>query len=258
MGDASDDSFVEFAASLADASRQIALRYFRTPVEIAEKADGTLVTAADREAEEVMRALIAARFPEHGVIGEELGRERADADYVWTLDPIDGTHAFISGLPLFGTLIGLSYRGASILGVIDHPATDERWLGGVGCATTRNGERVATRACAELSRATLYTTSPDQFTGADRAGERVTAAVKTLRYGTDCYGYSMVASGYGDLVLESGLSPHDFQALAPVVIAAGGIMTDWEGEPLRMGSDGRVVACGDSRIHEQALAMLAE
>ena len=258
MTESCDVAFVELAEALADASGPILRRYFRAPVEIIGKPDKSLVTRADREAETAMRALIEARFPAHGIRGEEFGATRDDAEYVWVLDPIDGTHAFIGGLPLFGSLIALCRDGAPILGIVDHPATHERWLGGIDRPTTLNGTPVAVRPCPDLATATLYATTPEQFDGADEAAfRRIADRVRLRRYGTDCYGYAMVASGYGDFVVEAGLKTHDFMATAAVVVGAGGVMTDWQGADLTLASDGRVVACGDRTAHAQALALLS-
>ena len=253
-----DDRFVDLAIALAEASRPIIRRYFRRDFEVFDKADATPVTNADREAEAAMRALIAETFPAHGVIGEEHGADRADAEYVWVLDPIDGTKAFVAGLPLFGTLIGLAHRGRPILGVIDHPATDERWLGAAGRGTTCNGAPVRTRARADMAGATLYATAPEMFTGAEaHAFERVRRAVKLTRYGTDCYAYAMLASGFGDLVVKTDLKIMDYMPVVPVVEGAGGMMTDWQGRPLSFASDGRILAAGDAHTHAQALPLLA-
>ena len=251
--------FFAFASRLADISGPIARRYFRTGIDVIDKPDMTPVTQADREAEAAVREAIAAQFPEHGIIGEEFGNERADAEYVWLIDPIDGTQAFIAGLPLFGTLIALAHRGRPILGVIDHPALGERWVGGDGYPTTLNGAPVAVRSCSELAAATLFTTSPDLFDDDESARfKRVAHAVRLCRFGTDCYGYALVASGHGDLVVEAGLDSTDFAALAPVVQNGGGTITDWQGRPLTIESDGRVIAAGDTRAHTAALRRLGD
>ena len=251
------NSFVAFAHRLADVSGPIIRRYFRTGVEVIDKPDMTPVTRADREAEEALRDVINATYPDHGIIGEEFGNERADAEYVWVIDPIDGTQAFIAGIPLFGTLIALARRGEPILGVIDHPAMGERWIGGEGHPTTLNGTLVNARECESLRGATLFSTSPDFFDAADSERfARVEGEVKMCRFGTDCYGYALVASGHGDLVVEAGLDPPDFAALAPVVRHAGGVITDWRGRTLTLASDGRIIAAGDARVHAAALSRL--
>jgi inositol-phosphate phosphatase/L-galactose 1-phosphate phosphatase/histidinol-phosphatase len=205
-----------------------------------------------------MRRLIAARFPDHGIIGEEFGREREDAEFVWVLDPIDGTKSFISGVPLFGTLIALARHGRPILGIIDQPISRERWIGAAGRPTLFNGVPIRCRPCPSLAAATLFATSPDMFQGGDVAAfARVAAAVKLVRFGADCYAYGLLAHGFVDLVIESGLKPYDFSAILPVVEGAGGVATDWRGAKLTVASDGRVVFAGDRRAHEAALALLA-
>ena len=250
--------FIDFAGQLADASGAVVRRYFRTPITVDDKSDDSPVTAADREAEAAMRALIRSRYPRHGIIGEEEGAVRADAELVWVLDPIDGTKSFIAGKPMFGTLIALVRAGAPILGVIDQPVTGERWSGAAGAPTRFNGETVAVRPCAALAGAILNTTSPDLFAGADAESfTRLAGAVKHALYGGDCYAYGLLASGFIDLIVEADLKAHDFCALAPVVEGAGGIMTDWRGAALTLASDGRVIAAGDATVHARAIEMLA-
>jgi len=251
------DAFLAFALSLADAAGEVIRPYFRKPLAIRDKADLTPVTAADRVAEETMRALIEERFPEHGILGEEFGRVREDAEFVWSLDPIDGTKSFISGVPLFGTLIALTRGGRSILGVIDQPILRERWVGAVGRPTTLNGAAIRCRACPVLAAATLFATTPDMFKGEDAASfARVSDKVKLTRFGADCYAYGLVATGFVDLVLEASLEPYDFCAMVPIVEGAGGVATDWRGANLDLASDGRILVAGDRRAHEAALALL--
>jgi inositol-phosphate phosphatase / L-galactose 1-phosphate phosphatase / histidinol-phosphatase len=222
-----------------------------------DKPDRSPVTAADRAAEQTMRALIENRFPEHGIIGEEFGRLRENAEFVWVLDPIDGTKSFISGVPLFGTLIALAHNRRPILGIIDQPVSRERWVGVTGRATTLNGVVVHSRACPALSAATLFATTPDMFKAADAAVfGRVSGAVKLTRFGADCYAYGLVAAGFIDLVLEASLKPYDFCAMVPIVEGAGGIATDWRGAALDLASDGRIVVAGDRRIHRAALELI--
>ena len=257
MSEIEPDAFLAFALSLADAAGEVIRPYFRMPLAIRDKADLTPVTAADRVAEETMRALIEERFPEHGILGEEFGRVREDAEFVWSLDPIDGTKSFISGVPLFGTLIALTRGGRSILGVIDQPILRERWVGAVGRPTTLNGAAIRCRACPVLAAATLFATTPDMFKGEDAASfARVSDKVKLTRFGADCYAYGLVATGFVDLVLEASLEPYDFCAMVPIVEGAGGVATDWRGANLDLASDGRILVAGDRRAHEAALALL--
>jgi inositol-phosphate phosphatase/L-galactose 1-phosphate phosphatase/histidinol-phosphatase len=246
------------ATDLADAAGAAIRPHFRQRLAIDDKPDLSPVTVADREAERAMRRLIAARFPEHGIIGEEFGREREDAEFVWVLDPIDGTKSFISGVPLFGTLIALARHGRPILGVIDQPVSRERWIGAAGRPTLFNGAPIRCRPCPSLAAATLFATSPDMFQGGNMAAfDRVAAAAKLVRFGADCYAYGLLAHGFVDLVVESGLKPYDFSAILPVVEGAGGVASDWRGAELTVASDGRVVFAGDRRAHEAALALLA-
>lgn len=253
-----DAALISFANELADAAGPIVRRYFRQGVAVDDKPDTSPVTIADREAESALRALIETRFPDHGILGEEHGSVRTDAERVWVLDPIDGTKSFISGVPLFGTLIALVERGAPVLGVIDQPISRERWIGARGHKSTLNGRPISTRACASLGAATLFATSPDMFKGADAEGfQRLKSAVKLARFGGDCYAYGLLAAGFVDLVVEAGLKPYDYAALVPVITGAGGGMTDWEGKPLTLASEGRVLACGDPGLATAARGFLA-
>jgi histidinol phosphatase-like enzyme (inositol monophosphatase family) len=253
------DALIALAERLADAGRQAARHHFRTPVAVDDKPDASPVTIADQEAESAMRRIIEDTHPEHGIVGEEHGTVRPDADTVWVLDPIDGTKQFISGKPTFGCLIALVHRGRPILGVIDMPAIQERWVGAAGRATLftdAHGEvRAETRRCPNLDAATLCATSPGMFEadGDNAAFDRLRGQVKMTYYGGDCHNYGLLAAGYLDLVCEAGMSYYDFAALVPVVEGAGGVITDWHGRPLGPGSDGRVLAAGDLTLHAQAL-----
>jgi inositol-phosphate phosphatase/L-galactose 1-phosphate phosphatase/histidinol-phosphatase len=253
------DAFLGLALRLADAAGSVIRPYFRKPLTIDDKPDLTPVTAADRAAEATMRSLIDREFPGHGIIGEELGRSREEAEFVWILDPIDGTKSFISGVPLFGTLIALTRGKRPILGVIDQPISRERWVGVVGRPTTLNGTEIRCRPCPALAAATLFATTPDMFKGTDAAAfTRVSAAVKLTRFGADCYAYGLVATGFIDLVLEASLKPYDFCAMVPIVEGAGGVATDWRGASLDLASDGRILVAGDRRAHQAALALLGD
>ena len=251
---------VAFAHRLADASGKVVRRYFRQPIAIDYKADDSPATRADRETETAIREMIAAEYPEHGVIGEEQPPERADADYLWIVDPIDGTRPFLAGVPTFGTLIALTHKGTTVLGIIDQPVSGERWVGVNGQPTTLNGEPVRTRACTDLSKAQLCTSSPHYYEGADLdALERLRQSVEWVSYGTDCYGFGLIASGCIDIGIESGMNVHDFCALVPVIENAGGVITDWSGAPLTLRSSGRVrvIAAGDRTAHAVAIERLA-
>lgn len=249
--------FKDLAINLADAARPEILSRFRTGIAIDAKSDASPVTEADRTAERVMRALIKERFPSHGILGEEYGSENIDAEYVWVLDPIDGTNSFVTGKPLFGTLIALCQNGVPIVGVIDAPGVNERWIGVKGQATLHNGQAVTTRRLGALDQAWLYATTPAMFLGENKAAfERLSASVWRTVYGGDCYAYGLLASGHVDLVCEASLGTYDFAALVPVIEGAGGIITDWHGAPLTLQSEGRVLAAGDKSQHQMALNQL--
>jgi inositol-phosphate phosphatase / L-galactose 1-phosphate phosphatase / histidinol-phosphatase len=249
---------IALAQTLADASGEIIRGYFRRRMTVADKSDRTPVTIADRGAEKIMRRMIEAAFPEHGIIGEEFGPQNAEADYVWVLDPIDGTKSFVSGVPLFGTLIALTLKGRPILGVIDQPVLRERWIGVAGQKTTLNGRAIKTRRCARLDAATLFATAPEMFGRRDgKAFARLQERVKLARFGADCYAYGLLAAGFVDLVVEADLKPHDFCALLPIIEGAGGVMTDWQGAPLTVKSDGRIIASGDASLAPKARTVLA-
>jgi inositol-phosphate phosphatase / L-galactose 1-phosphate phosphatase / histidinol-phosphatase len=251
------DRFLALALRLADAAGEAIRPYFRQPLTVDDKADLTPVTAADRAAEQAMRSLIEQHFPNHGIVGEEFGRVREDAEFVWTLDPIDGTKSFISGVPLFGTLIALTRGKRPILGIIDQPISRERWVGAAGRPTTLNGTTIRCRACPAVASATLFATTPDMFRNGDSvAFARVSRAVKLTRFGADCYAYGLLAAGFIDLVLEASLKPYDFCAMVPIVEGAGGVATDWRGADLDLTSDGRIVVAGDRRTSQAVLALL--
>ncbi|MCA1940198.1 MAG: histidinol-phosphatase [Caenispirillum bisanense] len=246
------------ANRLADTSGAVIRQYFRTPVAVDDKSDASPVTIADRGAEEAIRAVLAEVVPDHGIIGEEFGRANEGAELVWVLDPIDGTKAFISGKPSFGTLIALLKDGRPWLGVIDQPITGERWIGAAGHGTTLAGKALKTRPCTDLAQATLYATAPEMFKGDDwTAFQRLYQSVKLPRYGSDCYAYGLLALGFVDLVCEADLKVYDWAAVVPVIEQAGGIVTDWQGRPLTPDSDGHVLAAGDARLHAAALERLA-
>lgn len=257
------EAFVDLAQRLADRAREITGHYFRGDFQVEHKPDLSPVTVADRETESAMRSMIAAAFPDHGILGEEYGGERTDARHLWVLDPIDGTKRFTTGHAQFGTLVALLCDGRPILGVLDMPQLNERWLGAAGRATRhsdRRGIRTArTRACADLGAATLYTTSPQMFEGADFvAFERLRKAAGMPLFGGECYAYGLLASGFCDLVIEADMAPYDYLSHIPVVSGAGGVITDWQGRPLGLEADGRVLAAGDAALHRAAIELLAQ
>jgi inositol-phosphate phosphatase / L-galactose 1-phosphate phosphatase / histidinol-phosphatase len=249
-------AMLAFAQGLADAARPIAMGYFRQPVLVETKADQSPVTIADRMIESEMRRLISERFPGHGVFGEEFA-EQAGRDYTWVLDPIDGTRSFITGMPLFGTLIALMHGDDPMLGVVDFPALGERWVGRVAHGTLCNGKPVRASDCRTLQQARCYCTSPDMFDLVDgQRFEALSRRVAMRRFGGDCYGYALLASGHCDLVVEAGLKPYDYLPLVPVIEGAGGRITDWQGRRLGFESDGRVVAAANEELLRQAIDAL--
>jgi len=246
-----------FAERLADASRQILGPAAAELPEVEIKADASPVTEIDRAIEVRLRAMIGEQFPAHGVLGEEYGSERLDAEFVWVLDPIDGTAPFIAGIPVYGTLIGLAQRGKPLLGIIDHPATDDRWVGVAGRGTTRNGQPVRTRRCADLGSAFTTNSNPDFLTPDEKARfDRVRSNVRYTQYGGSCYAYGLLASGRTDLALDAGLDIFDILAVVPVIEGAGGVITDWAGAPIELGWQGRVLAAGNPALHRAVLALL--
>ncbi|KAK4538659.1 hypothetical protein CDCA_CDCA19G4684 [Cyanidium caldarium] len=260
-------TWLQLAERVAGAGASVVQRYFRQPdLAVVRKADDTPVTAADREAEQAMRELIAREAPERmrRVLGEEGGGDDSDhattdGDYLWVLDPIDGTKAFLGGKPTFTTLVALVRQREPVLGVLLQPITGECWTGAHGHATRMNGQAVqANRRRAQLRDAILCATTPHMFAGVDRERffDGLVPRVWHTLYGCDAYGYALLASGWVDMVAEADLKPWDFLALAPIVQGAGGVITDWHGAPLRLHSDGRVLAAATVTLHEEALQAL--
>ncbi len=251
-----------FILELSAEAATVTLPAFRADTAIENKGGDVFdpVTDADRGAEAAIRRLIAQRFPEHGVIGEEYGADRADADHVWVIDPIDGTSAFVAGLPLWTTLIALRFQGSPVLGVIGQPYLREFYVGSTALGSrlvTPDGERrLEVRVCDGLAQAAIATTDPHLFNRAElEAWTAVRQAARLARLGCDAYGFAMVALGALDLVVESGLKSWDVEAAVPVIEGAGGLLTDWTGQ--RLGREGgRVAAAGDPRILRDALPIL--
>jgi myo-inositol-1(or 4)-monophosphatase len=206
--------------------------------------------------------VLSARFPDHGIWGEEFGPDRRDAEWLWLLDPIDGTRAFVTGRPIFGTLISLLHKGRPVLGLIDQPATGERWIGVAGEATRFRSPMGGTprcRPCTRLAEAELSCTSPDMFLPTQRPGfERLRAAARRVTWGGDCYAYGLLALGLVDVIAEATMQPWDWAALVPVIEGAGGQVTDWAGKPLGLGSDGTVLALGDPALGSEAVGLLRQ
>ncbi len=249
------------AQAAADAAGVVIRPFFRAPNIAAElKTDASPVTIADRTAERVMRAVLAERFPSHGILGEEFGLDRPDARFRWVLDPVDGTRAFITGRPQFGTLIALLHDDTPVLGVIDQPLTGERWIGAAGRPTTFRGPfggMAGCRPCPSLADAELSATSPQMMAGDSAAWGNLTRAVRRVSFGGDCYAYGLLALGFIDVIAEATMKVWDWAALVPVIEGAGGRITDWSGARLHPNGDGRVLAVGDPVLLEPAAASLA-
>lgn len=251
---------IALAHRLADAARAAILPHYRTSPASERKSDASPVTLADRAAEEAMRRLIKAECPRDAIYGEEFGAEAGVSNRTWVLDPIDGTTSFLIGRPIFGTLIALVVDGWPVLGMIDQPVLAERWVGAAGQPTLLNGQPARTRACRALGDATLATTGPHYFD--DHDGQHFMGlAAKTdhrrMVMGGDCYNYALLASGHLDVVCEANLKLHDYAALVPIVEGAGGIMCDWNGEPLHAASSGHVLAIGDPARQDDVVEALA-
>ncbi|MBL9203903.1 MAG: histidinol-phosphatase [Opitutaceae bacterium] len=251
------EAFKRFALDLAEASGDFIRPYFANPTLTVEtKSDLSPVTAADRGAEELMRARIAQAFPDHGVIGEEFGTDRGDAEWVWVLDPIDGTKSFMTACPLFGTLIALLHRGQPVLGLIHQPILRQLMIGD-GTTTTLNGRAVRVRPCASLEQATLLTSDPFN-PGTFQKGpafDRLARKARLVRTWGDCYGYLLLSGGWADVMLDPIMNPWDIAALVPVVRGAGGIITDWQGGPAYPASS-TIATCPE--LHAQVVAALNE
>jgi len=259
MTESCPSEFVDFAHRLADRAGEISIEHFRAPLDVERKGDLSPVTVADRGAEQALRALVHRHYPAHGFVGEEFGPHQPDAEFVWVVDPIDGTRAFVSGNPQFGNLVALLQGGQPILGVINMPAQQERWIGARGQGTQHRdsrGEQAARcRPCPGLDQAIFRTqvlmlSEPEVF-------QRVRQRVGDTLFGGDCFAFGQIASGWLDIVVDAGLMTFDYLPLVCVVEEAGGLISDWRGKPLGLGSDGRVLASGDPRLHAEALEMLA-
>lgn len=253
-----ENALLAFAHELADLAQPIALKYFRTELDVLEKEDLSPVTIADRSVEAAMRARIMQVYPDHGIYGEEQGQQGLDRADIWVIDPIDGTRSFVTGMPTFGTLIAHLTDGKPDLGIISIPLTGERWTGQSGAPTLFGDRPCSTSQCKSLADARLYTTSPDLF-DADglRRFEALSERVGMRRFGGDCYSYGLLASGHVDAILEMDLEPYDFMALVPVVEGAGGVITDWQGNALTLGSDGRVMVAATRDLHREMLEVVS-
>jgi inositol-phosphate phosphatase/L-galactose 1-phosphate phosphatase/histidinol-phosphatase len=254
-----NQSYIDFANAMTDeASVMIKSRASR-PLGTEAKADKTFVTELDLQIETRLRERINHAFPSHGIVGEEFGAERIDSEWVWTLDPIDGTMALVAGIPVYSTLISLSHGGVPVLGVMHFPGIDTRWVGAKGVGTTCNGVACHTRAGAQLNDAIQTASSPDFFTTdfEKRALQAVTAQTAWRVYGAAALSYGRLAMGRTDVAIDAGLKIYDYAPFVPIIEGAGGKITDWAGQPLSLKSGSQVLAAGDARRHEAALALIA-
>ena len=262
-----DDSFpdqiqlaelIDFAHSLADGAREIALQFHRKPSQKWFKSDNTPVTEADYKIENYIRERIEATYPQHGFYGEEYG-DSEDTALKWCVDPIDGTAPFTYGLPTFGVLISLTYQFKPILGIIESPAMQQRWVGARGMETTFLGKPCRTNSERGLSESTVFATSIDMFSDDERkVFNAVTSKARTRRFGADCYAYGLLASGHVEVVMESDMKPYDMMALVPVITGAGGIVSDWDGNPITLKSGYTILATANEGIHEECLRLIKE
>lgn len=258
MTAALEAEFVLFLHELADAAGTIALRYFRAALPVDEKDDRSPVTEADRQIEQRLREMILSRYPQHGIIGEEFGPHQSQAEFVWVIDPIDGTRSFITGRPLFGTIIGLLHLGQPFLGLVDQPYTKERWLGRHGEWATHNATPLHVATARSLAQARLYTGSVGMFDdGKIEHFLLLSRRAKVVQYYCDCYAYALLAMGWVDAVVEQDLKLHDVAGLAAIISGAGGLLCDWRGQSVFAPSwNGQVIAASSPRLAEELRALL--
>jgi inositol-phosphate phosphatase / L-galactose 1-phosphate phosphatase / histidinol-phosphatase len=267
------DVYVEFAKRLAIEAGKVTTKYFRADaLAVLDKSDASPVTIADQTAEAVMRAMVTKELPTHAIFGEEHGIELGaggESEWTWVFDPIDGTKSFITGKPLWGTLIALLHNGEPVLGVLDQPVLKEQWVGVKGRQSTMNGKPIKVKPCENLGDAFMYSTTPLMFEGMNKARyEKLASEVKIPMFGCDCYAYGLLAMGFCDLVVEADLKPYDYMALVPIVKGAGGMMTDWKGEELKFTADaaaiesgsyqGEVIAACDEKILAKCVRVLSK
>ncbi|MEM7194448.1 MAG: inositol monophosphatase family protein [Pseudomonadota bacterium] len=251
------ETFIETAIQAVDQARLITARYFRSELAVDSKSDRSPVTVADQETEQALKNLILDRHPEHGFFGEESGTENTSAPWQWILDPIDGTKSFASGKPTFGTLVALLFENEPLLGIIDHGILDERWIGIKNRPTTFNGQPCATSKTSAVARSSLCVTTPDMFDeSAMAAFDQLSCQCQFRVFGGDCHSYGLLASGHTEIVCEADLKAYDYLALVPVVEGAGGVISDWRGDPLNRDSGDRVLASANLSVHREAIQYL--
>ena len=248
--------FTPFFHETADVAGTIALTYFRKNLAIDDKQDRSPVTQADKEIEHELRRRIKNKFPDHGIIGEEFGTENPDATFVWVLDPIDGTRAFMMGKPLFGSIIGLLHHGTPVMGLIDQPYTKERWIGVTGRRAEHNGDLIHVAAPRSLKAARLITGSPEMFEQDAATYDALRHAARWQQYGCDCYAYGLLAMGCADVVVEQCLKIWDAVGIVPIVTGAGGFVSDWNNRPIDRSFDGRLICASSESLARETTTLL--
>jgi len=252
------DEFLKFAEKMADATGPVLREAFLKRPVIEIKGDASFVTAYDKEIEQILRGMIEAEYPHHGIHGEEFASKNVDAEFVWVLDPIDGTAQFIAGIPVFGTLIGLAWKGRPFLGVIDHPATSDRWVGVSRDFARRNGQPVSTISCSGPETAFVTCSNPDFMSEQELSRfSRIRKIAPYVQYGGSCFAYGLLASGRTNIAIDSCFSPFDFYACAAVISGAGGILSTWEGDEVTLDWTGGILASGNSECHKRTIELLA-
>ena len=260
VGQLENDELALFLSGLTDLSRPIINTYFRALPDIMTKADSSPVTIADRSVEQALRATITAQFPDDMVMGEEFGSDDSAgiSAYKWVIDPIDGTKAFVSGKPAFGTLVGVTHNDRPIAGLIDIPVLDETYIG-TADGSVLNGNKLTASKVTTIADANIATTSPEAFSAQGLAAfNRISAQAKITNYGGDCHNFGLLAAGYIDAVIEDSLAPHDMIAVVSVMQAAGAVVTDTAGQPIRLGQSSSILAASTADLHAAALTALAE
>ncbi|MGB7271530.1 MAG: inositol monophosphatase family protein [Albidovulum sp.] len=251
------NEFLSFANRLADQSRSMLLEARHRKPDIEIKQDASYVTATDKAVEAALREMIQKTYPEHGILGEEFENINIDAEFVWVLDPIDGTAAFVAGIPVYGSLIALAWQGAPFVGVIEHPITSDRWTGVAGKFAEFNGEPIRVRPCMSIETAYVTCSNRDFMKARDQERfERIRKRAQYVQYGGSCYAYGVLASGRTDLAIDGGLDPFDIYASAAVITGAGGHVTDWAGRAVSFDMDGTVLAAGDKARLDETIAVL--
>ena len=250
--------FAMFAGELAESARKVSIKHFRNLESVEYKKDGSPVTVADHDTEEMVRQMIAHRYPDHTIVGEEHGSVSSSGPWTWVIDPIDGTRSFITGKPTFGCLIALLYENRPVIGIIDMPALNERWTGIEGDLSVYNGSYCYSKKYQPLTKATVFATSIDMFSVDERRTfDRLSMSARFRNFGADCYAYGLLASGHVDIVMESDMANHDFLALVPVIEGSGGCITDWEGKKLTLFSGKQVLATANAALHQECLNLIA-